>query len=275
MKEKIILNKTEDNSLTLYLPEYGENTHTIHGAYTEALNKHIIPSGICNKSGDLCILDIGFGLGYNILALLDSFYNSPFSYLRIISFEKEKGIADYLDMVKFNDKRDDLYAMVKDAFNKGSFSNDKIKIEICFGDARQNIKKISLKNSVDAVFHDPHSPGKNSELWTINFFKHLHACMKDDAYLTTYSFAPQIRYGLIKAGFFVGSWTGNCFEKEGTIASKSIFKDCFSDDYIRLLEADKRSTPYLDNETMDLERETIRINRIEAAKKRKELIQQI
>ena len=270
MKEKIILNKTEDDSLTLYLPEYGENTHTIHGAYTEALNKHIVPSGICERSGNLCVLDIGFGLGYNILALLDNLDYDSFDFLHVISFEKERAIADYLDLVVFNDHRDSLYKMIKEAFNNNSFINDKIKIDICFGDARQNIKKLDLKNRVDAVFHDPHSPGKNSELWTVNFFKYLYFCMKDDARLTTYSFAPQIRYGLIKSGFFVGSWTGSNFKKEGTIASKKRFKDCFGDNYVKILEEDKRSTPYLDNDLMNLDRETIRINRVEAAKKRKE-----
>jgi tRNA U34 5-methylaminomethyl-2-thiouridine-forming methyltransferase MnmC len=69
---KIIV--TEDGSFSLYSEDYCQAMHSASGAYREALLKHIYPSRILDKiNKDLFILDIGFGIGYNALALLYEF----------------------------------------------------------------------------------------------------------------------------------------------------------------------------------------------------------
>ena len=75
MKEPTFnLVKTEDGTYSLYSNEYSQAMHSISGAYNEALYKHVYPSNILeNHNDDLFILDIGFGLGYNILALIAEF----------------------------------------------------------------------------------------------------------------------------------------------------------------------------------------------------------
>jgi tRNA U34 5-methylaminomethyl-2-thiouridine-forming methyltransferase MnmC len=82
---------TDDGTSTLFLEEYKQAMHSISGAYDEALLKHVIPSRILNSnSTELNVLDIGFGIGYNVLALMNEFINKKNrARLNIISLEKE------------------------------------------------------------------------------------------------------------------------------------------------------------------------------------------
>ncbi|MDA3901269.1 MAG: MnmC family methyltransferase [Spirochaetes bacterium] len=270
--DNLSLKETEDGSFTLYMPEFSENTHTIHGAYGEAIHKHIIPSGISDiEGGCITVLDVGFGLGYNILALLMSVDFSLIESLQILSFEKERSIASSLQKIEFNDERDKPYSLIKKAFYEGSAKEDKVSIELCFGDARKNIKLLELLyGTVDVIFHDPHSPGKNSELWTVNFFKNLYLLLKPGGILTTYSFAPQIRMGLLEADFSVAPFISDQFSKEGTCAKKGLLNNCFSSTEISALKNDYRSEPYYDNEDLSLSREKIRLNRVESVRLKKQ-----
>lgn len=62
--------KTEDSTYTFFDDEYREAMHSLSGAYREALYMHVLPSRVLEKEGTVCVLDVGLGLGYNVLALL-------------------------------------------------------------------------------------------------------------------------------------------------------------------------------------------------------------
>ena len=60
--------QTEDNTISLYNFDVGDVYHSKVGAYTEALRKYVIPSGIkdfVEKNKAVKILDVCYGLGYN------------------------------------------------------------------------------------------------------------------------------------------------------------------------------------------------------------------
>lgn len=66
--------RTEDGSYTLYHPEYRQHFHSVAGARMESWKKYIEPCRIGErlKTGDdAAILDIGFGMGYNVAALAE------------------------------------------------------------------------------------------------------------------------------------------------------------------------------------------------------------
>lgn len=274
MSNYFSLETTEDGSSTLYFPEYGENTHTIHGAYTEALYKHILPSGILERGeAELTILDIGFGLGYNLLALLCNLDISCKKSVRIFSFEKEKAIAPFLEQLKLEESQKEPFRWIKEAFNQGIYLQGSLEIHLLWGDARQQLASLlpQEEGRISAVFHDPHSPGKNSELWTVEFFSLLHRLMDSEARLTTYSFAQQVRGGLAEAGFHLAPFRSEVFQKEGTLAGKSPLPGERKGAPLTALLEEIKSTPYHDNREMNLERETIRLNRVEemAARRKK------
>ena len=60
--------KTEDNTISLYNFDVCDVYHSKVGAYTEALHKYVIPSGLiefAKENNTVRILDICYGLGYN------------------------------------------------------------------------------------------------------------------------------------------------------------------------------------------------------------------
>ncbi len=220
MNENYKLIETEDGSYTIYLDEYSQAMHNISGAYNEALYKHVYPSKVLKSNKEIIsVLDIGFGMGYNSLALLNEFKNFSQKYCKIIAFEKDRSYIKLLDKIIFNDDRDRIYDAVKTAFKAGEYICDDFSIKIFFGEARENIKNIN--STFDAVFQDPFSPGMNPELWTVEFFKEIYNHMNKDGILTTYSRASHIRRGMLEAGFFIGKGSTDIIKKEGTLASKN------------------------------------------------------
>src|SRR5690554_7318624 len=67
-KPKQELLKTNDGSLTIYLPEWNESYHSKHGAVQEAYHV-FIRNGLdfFKENSELSILEIGFGTGLNAL----------------------------------------------------------------------------------------------------------------------------------------------------------------------------------------------------------------
>jgi tRNA U34 5-methylaminomethyl-2-thiouridine-forming methyltransferase MnmC len=196
---------TADSSETLYSEIYGEFYHSKSGAIEEAVEKYVKPCRIhqlANKR-KICILDIGFGLGYNAIAAIDAALKAnPSCEIVIISLEKNF-ILEKLKHLKPNLK---YYWIIQkleyDPVNNNYYYEDKnIFLKIKIGDAAQTIKKI--KEQFDAVFLDPFSPDRNPELWTIEFFSDIATHMKKEAVLATYSYARKIREDLKAAGFNV------------------------------------------------------------------------
>ena len=275
MKQDYLL-KTDDGTSTLFLEEYKQAMHSTSGAYDEALLKHVIPSRILDSSNtQLDVLDIGFGLGYNVLALMNEFINRQNIIvparlrragtgrslrLNIISLEKEKYFFEFMKDVRFNDQRDDLYNFIKDSYYSGCGTYNKINLKILFGDARITIDKLKGEK-FNAIFHDPFSPAKNPELWSVDFFYKLKDLMSEDAILTTYSSADHIRRAMLEAQFYIGLGPSVGKKREGTIAAvKQNITEIDNERKNKIVENIK-SVPYRDP-NLCLSREKILENRL-------------
>lgn len=261
MKFKKVL--TGDGSYSLHSSEFDELMHTTHGAYTESVEKHIKPSGLCeNTSKQITILDVGFGLGYNILASLCEISkkeNPPI--LNIYSLEKDRSAVSVLKNLKFSENIQLYYNDILEAFETGSYKSEKYNIYCLFGDARSSIKELIYKNSkFDIVFQDPFSPGKNSELWTVQYFKNIFQIMNEESIMTTYSTALQVRRAMLEAGFHIGQFRPDKVEKTGTIARKITFDGELAD--TDAIYENLKSTPYRD-QNFDLDRNIILQNRLD------------
>ena len=193
---------TKDNSVTLHNREYDETYHSVTGAMEETFEKFIKPCKLAEK-GKLRILDICFGLGYNAIAAIDTALESnPNCEIEIVSLEQDLKLDE---LKKLNPKLKH-YSIIKklelDPINNQYIYEDKnIHLIIKLGDAVETIRKVTGK--FDAVFLDPFSPKKNSELWTYSFFSEIANRMKKQGILATYSCARMVRDNLVKAGFTV------------------------------------------------------------------------
>lgn len=207
--------KTNDNSYTMYSDKYDEKYHSISGALEEAQKKFVEP---CEIKDGMNILDIGFGLGYNVgMALMKA------KNLKIISLENDPFILRSLDNINVPYWFIKTYDKVKAAAKHLNFQDDS-EVTVMLGDARETIKKIIMtdeESKFDAVFLDPFSPPKNPELWGTEFFKEVKKRMKKDAIMATYSCAGLVRDNLKKAGFEIkdGPIVGR--KSPGTLAINS------------------------------------------------------
>lgn len=240
--------KTEDGSDSLYAEEYQEAMHTISGAYQEALIKHVYPSRLLEKQGNspLCVLDVGFGLGYNSLALMAEFSTKfPSRPLSIYALEKSSHLTRFIESISFNDHRDRFYKRFPDLFRDGVLNIGPISCHLLIGDARKTLASIQSM-SFDAVFFDPFSPSKNPELWTREFLSLVKRCMNETAILTTYSSSKHIRKAMLQAGFCIAKAPSLKPKKEGTIASPAELHNAMSDDEKAKLLSNNSIIPYTD-----------------------------
>ena len=254
--ENLYIIDTEDGTSTLFHKDYDQAMHSTSGAFEESLLKHVFPSDVLNlKKDKIYILDIGFGMGYNVLALIDEYEKRKCnSVIKIISLEKEQCFLEYINQVHFGDGRDGLYTMIKNAYKSSRVSDKEISLQIIFGDARKSLSLIE-DYKFDAVFQDPFSPSKNPELWSVEYFRKIKNLMNEEGILTTYSSADQIRRAMLEAGLTIGKGPSVGKKREGTIASPSKNRiNPVADETIEEIMNNIRSVPYRDtdlNETRE------------------------
>ncbi|MEA2069289.1 MAG: TIGR01212 family radical SAM protein, partial [Verrucomicrobiota bacterium] len=231
---------TADASVTFWNEDYKEHYHTPSGARLEATEKYLVPSRIKERlaEGDVHLLDVCFGLGYNSLAAMniaDGGIASSLSVdaedagcirtqspkLSITALEMDRRVVGMaakniqpLETDPFDWKKtlDELHAVGE------SRLTDHASLKMHWGDARYTITRLA-PNAYDLVFLDAFSTQRNSELWTVDFFRKLKAVMKPDAVLLTYCAAIPVRAGLLEAGFVVGETAPVGRQRGGTIAA--------------------------------------------------------
>ncbi len=261
MKDKYLL-KTDDGTSTLFLEEYEQAMHSMSGAYEESLLKHIIPSKILEiDDKNINALDIGFGLGYNVLALMNEFIiREKTEKLSIISLEKDQFFLEFMNNVKFNDQRDKVYSFIKDVYTSGEGEYNGIFVKIIFGDARETLQSLSGYR-FNAVFQDPFSPSKNPELWSVDYFIKLKHLLTDSGIITTYSSADQIRRAMMEAGLNIGRGPSVGKKREGTIAALFETLTELNNEEKKAILDNIKSEPYRDPD-FNLSRDTILENRL-------------
>jgi len=239
--------RTADRSLTFFSAEYRENYHSVSGAMTEAVNKFVRPCKIEELAGrgNLRILDIGFGLGYNIVAALQAARSARRDCeIEIISLEKAVLHSPELKVLELPPEFEYYYGLVKEMAGRHDFQEEGIRLTLIEGDARKKIKEI--KAPFDAVFLDPFSPRKNPELWTVEFFRQILERMTETAILATYSAATPVRCGLKEAGLRIGPGPGDAMKRGGTIATKNGEIAALSGKETKRLEISPERTPFYD-----------------------------
>jgi tRNA U34 5-methylaminomethyl-2-thiouridine-forming methyltransferase MnmC len=194
---------TKDNSITFISSKYDEAYHSLTGAKEEAFKKYSEPCKIKElaKKGQINILDVCFGLGYNSAAALEvALKANSKCKIEIIGLENDESI---LKKALELDPGIEHFELIKQAIKSKdkTFENKQIKIKIIIKDARESITEINTK--FDAVFFDPFSPRKCPELWTAEFFSDVNKVMKKGAILATYSCAKSVRKNMETAGFVV------------------------------------------------------------------------
>jgi len=220
---------TGDGSITFWNEDYKEHYHTPAGARLEAEEKYIVPGRLKERleTGNVKLLDVCFGLGYNSLVAMDIATRGTrhkalgTRELKVTALEMDRRVvgAAAKNIQTLETDTFDWKQMLEELHEKQkSRITNYALLSILWGDARYTITKLP-PSTYDLVFLDAFSTQRNSELWTVDFFRKLKAVMKAEAVLLTYCAAIPVRAGLLEAGFFVGETNPVGRQRGGTIAA--------------------------------------------------------
>lgn len=202
---------TEDGSHTLFIPSIQETYHSTHGAVQES--KHVfILNGLDyikqkkETSEHINIFEVGFGTGLNaaLSAQFSLKYNTKINYLTIEPFPLETdllrhlnhrslGIIENFELLHRCDFDDQITLSDNFLFQKKKLRLQEIVLE---------------KNSFDIVYFDAFAPGKQPELWAVEYFRKIKYAMKVGGILVTYCAKGQLKRDLTSLGFEVQSLPG-------------------------------------------------------------------
>jgi tRNA U34 5-methylaminomethyl-2-thiouridine-forming methyltransferase MnmC len=234
---------TKDGSYTLIAKEYGEPYHSLTaGAIGECIEKFLKPSGLLERvegSKVIRVVDVGFGLGYNVAVMLKHLRDVKEDIaIEVISFEKElpKEVPpppeEYLPYWKL------LWE------NLPSFERDGISFRLLLGDARERVREVENFDA-DAIFHDGFSPYKNPELWTLDFLAMLTKLLKGDGVWVSYTSSLAVRKALKLLGFNLQSTSPVGRKRGGTRAGFEI-EESLPEEEARKLKNSPFAVPFRD-----------------------------
>ncbi|NPA88969.1 MAG: hypothetical protein GXO13_02040, partial [Epsilonproteobacteria bacterium] len=174
---KLELTPTSDGSFTARHPIYDQCYHSREGAITESYYKHFLPAFQWwkFKNGDnhpshLKILDICFGLGYNIWVTL--LHRPPQTRLHIVSPELDREVVEQIREFPYPPQLEPIKPIILEISKNLGYKDKFVEIEVKIGDAREIVQKVP-SHFFDVCYQDPFSPKVNPELWTIEFFQTL------------------------------------------------------------------------------------------------------
>ena len=195
---KRVIEKTDDGSATLFVPELNEHYHSTKGARTESQHIFIDMGLKAVSTAHPQVLEIGFGTGLNALLTLEAAEadKRPVHYTGI---ELYPLAWEEVDVLKYSDnplfKTLHSVPWEEDVAITPYFTLKKIR-----EDAR---KAVNTKRSFDVIYFDAFAPEKQPEMWDEALFRNLYTSMNAGGVLTTYCAKGIIRRMLQSVGFKV------------------------------------------------------------------------
>lgn len=197
-----IIQKTEDGSPTIYLPELDEHYHSVHGAIQES--SHIfIQAGLRSlPTGHIRILEVGFGTGLNaFLTLLETFNNPNLSieYFTVERYPLSTDITEQLDYPHLlaPDRADLFAALHRAPWDKPVNITSAFTLHKIEGD----IATVPLPDDINLIYFDAFAPEKQPEMWQQSIFDRISRHTAPQGVVVTYCAKGDVRRGWQAAGF--------------------------------------------------------------------------
>ena len=201
---------TEDGSLTLFAPSFGEHYHSTHGAVQESLHIYIgmaLAERLRATRGEgapLRLFEVGFGTGLNALLTYQMAEAEciPIHYYSIEKFPIEPDVYEALHYEGVTgplDSAEALHTLHSAPWGKAVQLSPFFTLEKLHGD----LTECSFPEGLSVIYYDAFSPDSQPELWTEELFARLFAASLPEAVLTTYCAKGEVRRRLQRAGFLV------------------------------------------------------------------------
>lgn len=214
---------TKDGSLTFFSGEFQESFHSLYGAKQESFLKFVIPTQVplFAQTGNVKILDVCYGLGYNTAVALQSIWGeNPNCRIEVIGLESDPLVPQAATCHNvFADWHQEHKLILREIAFKHCYQDDNLSVRLVINDGRKSIQEVFSSGFLaDVIFLDPFSPPHCPQLWTVEFIKKVALCLQPGGLLATYSCAAAVRTALMSAGLIIGSTTPVGRRTPGTIA---------------------------------------------------------
>jgi tRNA U34 5-methylaminomethyl-2-thiouridine-forming methyltransferase MnmC len=223
---------TGDGSYTFFSPEFGETFHSREGAAQEAQKTYVEMTHLAElaQTGEVAILDVCYGLGYNSAAALETIWQTnPHCRVILRALEIDATVPkSTIEQDLLSAWSKPVQAVLTALAETCHSASPILDAQLLIGDARQTIQPLATANAsgvacfqADAVFLDPFSPPRCPQLWTLDFLAQVACTLKPQGRLATYSCAAAVRAALLQLGLSIGAtpaagrkWPGTlaCFE---------------------------------------------------------------
>lgn len=217
--------KTEDGSVTLYVPELNEHYHSVHGAIQEA--QHIFlragfdywletnPNTTC-----LHILEAGFGTGLNAyLTLLHA--NEKQQPVCYHTLEKYPLSPEEIKHLNYTIQTNDCNQTLFHELHTIPWETEQLLtpfFRIC--KHKCDFRDFDAPPIFDIVYFDAFNPEVQPHLWTTEVFTRFHTSLHSNGILVTYCVKGIVKQALRAVGFTIKRLPGPPGKREMLRACK-------------------------------------------------------
>ena len=228
-----IIERTDDGSATLFVPELNEHYHSTKGARTESQHIFIDMGLKASPAATPRVLEIGFGTGLNAWLTLEeaerSRRNIHYTGLELYPLEwqtiEQLGYISNDEQLTTTARQQPAIELFKQLhtspwekdvqltphFTLRKIETDVNKLRVENGELRVNNSNDSVADSqlstlnspFNLVYFDAFAPEKQPEMWSQELFNRLYVLLDKDGILTTYCAKGVVRRMLQTAGFTV------------------------------------------------------------------------
>ena len=202
MERRIV--RTADGSLTLQLPAWQEQYHSLHGALQEAYHVFIQHGLRCFSGREIALLEVGFGTGLNAL-------------ITLLEAPRQNLSVGYTSLEAYPVTRPEWEALDYGQHFPGAGATEAFKAlheapwetEVPVTGAfrlfkrRSDFRELQDIGAYDLVYFDAFGARVQPELWTEALFSSMYRALKPGGCLVTYAAKGSVRRAMQAAGFRV------------------------------------------------------------------------
>ena len=210
---KRVIEKTDDGSATLFVPELNEHYHSTKGARTESQHIFINMGLKASAAPSPHILEIGFGTGLNAWLTLEEAERSGRNvhYTGLELYPLEWQMVEQLGYIEQPAAIDLFRAIHTSPWEEEisftpHFTLCKVQADVNEWITQRSHSPLSILHyplSFDVIYFDAFAPEKQPEMWSQELFNRLYVLLNEGGILTTYCAKGGIRRMLQAAGFTV------------------------------------------------------------------------
>lgn len=208
----------EDSSVTLWNALYRDYYHPKAGAYRQAKELFIEKSDLKKRleTGDVTLLEIGFGMGYNTYQSVQLAKECAKHHLHVKAIDQDFMLLHTSQKLL----QDTLHVkMLQSLIETKTYQNEFAWITLIIAEARYALRQ--LRETFDVIFLDPFLESNNASLVTLEFFQTLRTLLKPKGVLVASTSLLAVQSALSLAGFEITLANDDTSDIKGLVATIS------------------------------------------------------